>query len=155
LIPSEENSHGAKTEFRLRLPADLDRLAQARDFLETTFNSLGVDDTIGADLTLGIDEAITNIMVHGYRGGPGSIRLEVELKGSSLHIRLEDSAPLFDPTTVVPPDLAQPLEQRPVGGMGIPLMRRTTDQLLYRVTPDGRNELTMVKHHAVRARLEA
>ena len=155
MIPSEEGDHGAKTEFRLRLPADLDRLAEARDFLATAFKSLGVDDTIGADLALGIDEAITNIMVHGYRGGPGSIRLEVEPQGSSLHIRIEDSAPLFDPTTVVSPDLAQPLEQRPIGGMGIPLMRRTTDRLLYRVTPNGGNELTMIKHHAVHARAQA
>ena len=155
MIPSEEGGHSAKTEFRLRLPADLNRLAQARDFLATAFKTLGVDDTIGADLALGIDEAITNIMVHGYRGGPGSIRLEVEPRGSSVHIRLEDSAPLFDPTSVVSPDLAQPLEQRPIGGMGIPLMRRTTDQLLYRVTSDGGNELTLIKHHAVRARLQA
>ncbi len=149
LTPSDESVQNAKTEFRLKLPADLDSLAQAREFIATVFKSLGVDDTLGADLILGIDEAITNVMIHGYRGGPGAIRIEVAPHGSSVHIRLEDHAPLFNPTKAALPDLTLPLDQRPIGGMGIPLMRRTTDELLYRVSSDGGNELTMIKHHAV------
>ena len=41
-----------------------------------------------------------------------------------------------------------PLAQRPLGGMGVHMMRNYTDELHYNVTPDGRNQLTLVKYNA-------
>ena len=60
-------------------------------------------------------------------------------------MRLLDETPLFDPTAVPPPDINLPLEERPLGGLGVHMMRQLTDVLLYRVTEDGQNELIFVK----------
>ncbi len=46
------------------------------------------------------------------------------------------------------PLLTSPLAQRPFGGMGIHMMREFLDELTYKATTDGRNQLTLVKHQA-------
>ena len=50
------------------------------------------------DLILAVNEVATNIVVHGYRGQPGAIEIELRRQGDAIEIRLRDQAPLFDPT---------------------------------------------------------
>jgi serine/threonine-protein kinase RsbW len=66
----------------------------------------------------------------------------------ALLIKVLDDAPLFDPTATPTPDITVPLAQRPFGGMGVHMMREFVDELKYQVTANGRNQLTLVKHHA-------
>jgi anti-sigma regulatory factor (Ser/Thr protein kinase) len=58
---------------------------------------------------------------------------------------LADDATPFDPTTVPSPNLALPLEHRPLGGMGVQLARDLTDEVHYRAPASGGNELTLIK----------
>ncbi len=75
--------------------------------------------------------------------------MEVSLlrQGHTLRVEVCDNAPLFDPTRVAKPDITVPLDLRPFGGMGVHMMREFLDELHYRVTEDGRNQLTLIKHH--------
>ena len=67
----------------------------------------------------------------------------------AIEIRLRDQAPLFDPTRVPTPDLTLSLYKRPLGGMGVHVTRQVVDAMRYRVTPEGGNELTLVKQAIV------
>jgi serine/threonine-protein kinase RsbW len=129
----------------LHIAAELKNLAAIRRFIEKTARALGVDPAIVPDLLLAVDEAATNIIVHGYQGQEGPIEVEVEREGDALVIRLRDEAAPFDPTAIPPPDLSLPLEQRSPGGVGIYLMRQCVEQVTHRCTPQGGNELTLVK----------
>jgi anti-sigma regulatory factor (Ser/Thr protein kinase) len=71
--------------------------------------------------------------------------VEVRQAGDDLAVTLRDRAPAFDPTLVPEPDVSLPLEQRPVGGLGIYLSRRLVDDMRYRARPGGGNETTLVK----------
>ncbi|HEY4691363.1 MAG TPA: ATP-binding protein [Anaerolineae bacterium] len=135
-------SHPVST---LRLSAELRSLAAIRTFIEDTAAALRIDHDTTLDLLQAVDECATNIIVHGYRGRPGPIEIEMGRNGNVLIVRLRDRAPLFDPTQLPLPDISLPLEQRPVGGMGVFLARRLTDGMTYRVTPQGGNELTLIK----------
>ncbi len=95
------------------------------------------------DLVQAVDEAATNIIVHGYRGRPGWVDVAAELVGDSIVITLEDEAPTFDPTLVPEPDLTVPAAHRRPGGMGVHLMRLATDELRHSPRPGGGNILTM------------
>jgi len=135
--------------FSLRVAADVAQLAVIRAFVEQQARALGVDAFDIYDLILAVNEAATNIVVHGYRGRPGLIEIELLQLGDAIEIRLRDQAPLFDPTRVPVPDLTQPLHKRPLGGMGVHVLRELMDAMHYRVTPEGGNELTLVKRAIV------
>jgi serine/threonine-protein kinase RsbW len=125
--------------------AGLADLEEIRGFVRSAITSLGAGQALVDDLLLAVDELVTNIMVHGYRGQPGEVEIEVRKDGASFVVVLKDQAPPFDPTRVLPPDLTLPLEQRPVGGLGIFLARQAVDHVMHRATMNGGNELTLVK----------
>ena len=128
-------------------------LNDMREFLEKAVLALGGSDDDAGDLVLAVNEAVTNDLLHGYDGQPGPVTICVEVVDNDLRVILSDNAPPFDPTRVPPPDIFLPLEDRPLGGLGVHMMRQLTDELLYRPLADG-NELVFVKRGAL-ARAEA
>ncbi len=129
----------------LRVRARLENLADIREFAAGAAREAGLAGQSLDDLLVAVDEAVTNVILHGYRDGEGEIDILVEEVDRGLVVRLRDDAPAFDPVSVRPPELGEPLLSRPVGGMGVYLMRTLTDSLSHRMTPSGRNETVMVK----------
>ena len=130
----------------LRFLAELKSLAAIRSFVAEAATSLGANSDTAEDLVQAVDEAATNIILHGYAGKPGEIEVRVHCQAKSLVISLRDDAPAFDPTLVQPPDITLPLEKRPLGGLGIYIIRKSTDEIYHRLLPGGGNELTMIKY---------
>lgn len=120
-------------------------LNDIREFLESAVLTLGGDSDAAGDLVLAVNEAVTNTLLHGYNENPGVVVVSVEADDGDLLVRLIDDAPHFDPTAVPPPDINLPLEDRPLGGLGVHMMRQLTDELTYSVTTEGKNELLFVK----------
>ena len=129
----------------LCIAAELESLGAIRRFVQETATAMGSGPTAVSDVLLAVDEAATNTILHGYQGQPGLIEVEVGRAGDDLVVRLRDQAAPFDPTQVPPPDLNLPLEQRPVGGMGVYLIQQLMDEVTYSTTPQGGNQLVMVK----------
>lgn len=136
---------------RLSLPAELESLAVLRQFIVDAAVHGNCDARAIADLVLAATEAATNAILHGYRGQVGYLEAEVECEHDALVVRLRDRAPAFDPRQVPTPDLAAPLEERTPGGLGVYLMRALTDELVYRRTPAGENEITLIRRGACQA----
>ena len=133
---------------RLEIAADLDNLKQIRDFIEGAAQLAGFTHEGSGELLLAVDEAVTNIIMHGCQEGEGGmIELEVQDAPNACIIRIRDNGLLFDPTSRSDPNLnIPPLERDAPGGFGVYLFKHLVDQSSYRVTPDGLNELTLVKH---------
>lgn len=130
----------------LEIAADLDNLKQVRDFIEVSTQSAGLSHERTGELLLAVDEAVTNIIMHGCPGGGCAIELEFQGDSDACTIRIRDNAKLFDPTAMLAPNLdISPLERDAPGGFGVYLFEHLVDQTTYRTTPDGRNELTLLK----------
>jgi serine/threonine-protein kinase RsbW len=129
----------------LRVSAEPGNLAQVRRFVEKEAVELGVDPTVISDVVQAVDESVTNVIVHGYRGTPGVVEVEVQVAKGALVVQIRDHAPPFDPTRVPSPDLSRPLEHRPLGGMGVHLARELTDEMRHGTPPGWGNELTLMK----------
>lgn len=124
-------------------------LNDIREFLEGAILNLGGDEDTAGDFVLAVNEAVTNVLLHGYDERPGPVTVCVEADEKDLLVRLLDDAPLFDPTAVPPPDINLPLEERPLGGLGVHMMRQLTDELTYSVNENGKNQLVFLKRNVV------
>lgn len=131
----------------LEIKADLDNLGRVRNFIEAILGTSGLSKDRAGELLLAVDEAVSNIVMHGFKSGAdGDIELEVLQQPEALLVRIRDNAPLFDPTRGSNPHLEiSPLEREAPGGFGVYLLNHLVDRIAYRVTEDGRNELTMLK----------
>src|SRR5712692_10283423 len=81
-----------------------------------------VPEATVSHFNLALDEAISNIVLHAFDdAGAHEIGVRISLIEGILRAELVDDGRAFDPREVAAPDLAAPLEERPVGGLGIHL----------------------------------
>jgi serine/threonine-protein kinase RsbW len=130
-------------ERTLRLEVDLGELAEVRAFVRSGAMALGADDRAVGDIVLAVDEWVTNVVRHGYRGGHGPLEVALGQEGSTIVVRVRDRAPVFDPATAPPFDPSTPLRARRPGGMGIHLMYDLMSSVEHRPRSGGGNELTL------------
>ena len=129
----------------LHVTAELNNLATIRAFVEEAGLSYGFGEDLVFGMVLAVDEAATNVIVHGYRGRPGGIDVEVRREQEFAVVTVRDNAPPFNPESIPMPDVTVPLEQRKPGGLGIFLIRQFAEQIIHRTTPMGGNELILMK----------
>jgi serine/threonine-protein kinase RsbW len=129
----------------LSITADVHYLVIIRAFVEAAAAVLHAQARLVAHTVQAVDESASNIILHGYRGGPGLIEVEVKVVGNDLTVVLRDTAPVFDPTKLPEPDVTTALDERPIGGLGVFLARKLMDEIKHRERPGGGNELTLIK----------
>jgi serine/threonine-protein kinase RsbW len=134
----------------LRVGAELKNLGTIRGFVEEQLMALGIEGSQADHLVLAADELATNIILHGYQKQPGSIEVELAYHEDTLYVTLRDRAPVFNPNTMPEPDITVPLEQRALGGMGIFLARRASDEIRHIARPGGGNEVSLVKRGLIK-----
>jgi len=123
-------------------PAELKRLAGIlEEFCRQ--HRLSPDELLAVDLAL--HEHLTNIINYGYDDTkPRAIQIRLRLGDRLLRVEVEDDARPFNPLERAPVDTTVPLDQKPLGGLGIHMIRHSMDELEYR-RDGGRNILTMRK----------
>lgn len=135
--------------FDLSIKANLENLQRVRHFIEHAGNKLGVSEIALDDLLLVIDEAVTNVIIHGYDDLEGVVELHMEGEGDAVIIRIRDRAKTFDASNINAPQLDTALKDRPFGGMGIFLIKKMTDEAEFLPLPGGGNEIRLVKRGAI------
>jgi serine/threonine-protein kinase RsbW len=130
----------------LTVPGTLDSLALVREHVRAAAAEAGLDKKRAYRLELAVDEIATNIVNHGYleAGRTGDVVVHASIDAHRLTITLEDSGTPFDPRRLSRPDqIDLPLENRPIGGLGIFLAMENVDEFRYEFAHD-RNRNTFV-----------
>jgi serine/threonine-protein kinase RsbW len=96
------------------------------------------------ELELLIEEVLMNVSRYSYpEGAPGMVTITYSVPGSGeFAVEVCDQGIEFNPLTAEPPDLTLDLEQRPIGGLGILLLKSFAKSLTYR-REQGWNRLTL------------
>ncbi len=118
----------------LKVPGNLDSLSAIGQFVNAAASQAGLDKKTAYHLRLAVDEIATNIIVHGYdeAGLTGDVWVLTEMTEAALTIILEDSSPPFDPRNLGRPEhIDRPVEERPIGGLGIYLTIENVDKFDY------------------------
>ena len=96
-------------------------------------------------LQLALEEAVTNVINHGYADGqPHTFTVELAAADRRVTVILTDDAPAYNPLARAEVDIKLPLEQRPIGGLGVHLVKKLMDSARYE-RRDGRNILTFMR----------
>jgi serine phosphatase RsbU (regulator of sigma subunit)/anti-sigma regulatory factor (Ser/Thr protein kinase) len=121
---------------RVSYPGTLEALEPLRAYVKEAGEAAGLDRSAVYNLCLAIDEIATNVVLYGYEraGLSGDISVEALNDGRRLEIVLTDNAKPYDPASHQDPSeesLQLPLEDRPIGGLGIMLAKDAVDELQY------------------------
>ena len=129
---------------RKSYPATLDSLEQIALDAEAFCADAGADSASAFALNLCLEEVFANCATYGCGLDPKQkIEISLSARGGEIFAELSDSARAFDPLTQAPsPDLSADAESRPVGGLGIFLVKKHMDEVSYRREGD-KNVLSM------------
>jgi serine/threonine-protein kinase RsbW len=85
-----------------------------------------------ADMQIALDEVLTNVIDYGYTdSAEHEIRIRLQVVDGVLEAMVEDDAAAFDPLASAAPDLATPLQERRVGGLGLHFVRKLMTEVTY------------------------
>jgi anti-sigma regulatory factor (Ser/Thr protein kinase) len=128
----------------LTLPAKTESLGAVTRFLREGARDASFSEARMGEIDLIVEEIFMNIARYSYpEGASGVVSVSYTVWGSGeLAVEFGDQGVAFDPLTVAPPDLADDLEERRPGGLGVFLLKEFADSLSYR-REQGWNRLTL------------
>ena len=134
-----------RLEKKLTLPNDLADVPLLEDFVEEVSEAAGLDMSTTLQLNLALEEAVVNVMEYAYpEGFKGKLCIEALVHSSNLQLIITDEGRPFDPTKTADVDVTLSAEERPIGGLGIYLVRQIMDTVSY-ARVGGKNVLTLTK----------
>ena len=111
----------------------LSELRRLADFLDDLGEEWELNPGLVFSLNLVLEEALTNIILYGFQDTDNhSIEMEFSrTQIDQLVVSVIDDGHPYDPTQKEDPDLSLPAEERPVGGLGIFLIKKIMDKVEY------------------------
>lgn len=133
----------------LTVSGTLDSLDHIAEYIAHAATAAGLDKKASYKLRLAVDEIATNVIVHGYQNAEqlGTLDLRAELDQNRLTVFLEDTSVAFDPLEKVDLEAStihQPIEARPIGGLGIYLAVRGVDKFIHERIGDRNRNIFIV-----------
>ena len=129
----------------LTLPNNIDTIPQLNKFINGFCEEQGIDMDVCMSLNLAIEEAVVNVMSYAYPSGTtGYVDIEAEADKNTVTFIISDTGIPFNPTEKADVDITLSAEERPVGGLGIHLVRAIMDTVSYEYA-DHKNILTLKK----------
>jgi len=129
----------------LIVPAADERLDEVVEFVLNGLNARGCPEVTQLQIELAVEEIFVNIAHYAYPPGHGSVTVTREITpGGLLRVTLSDSGTAYDPLERPGPELSLPIEEKPEGGLGIFMARKSMDRTYYEHR-GGKNILTLEK----------
>jgi serine/threonine-protein kinase RsbW len=129
----------------IKIKNQIGELERVNQFLEEIASELGLDMELQMNLNLVLEEMVSNVIFYAYpEGKTAEIELVAESHGKELTFVLTDRGKEFDPTAKEDVDVTLSAEERPIGGLGIHLIRQIMTHISYE-RKDGKNILTLSK----------
>ena len=123
----------------------IDQLEALPGFVEDACSKFGIEDQ-AAGINLALEEALANVMLYAYpEGTTGTVTLKARGLEGGMEFILSDEGKPFDPTAAPEADISMDVDERPIGGLGIFLVKQIMDSVSYEYR-DGHNVLTMIKN---------
>ena len=131
----------------LKLKARVENIPQVTEFIDAQLEALDCPMKAQMQIDISVEEIFVNISQYAYPGGVGYA--DIQISGSSADGRFiivfRDRGIPYDPLRKSDPDITLGAEDRPIGGLGIFMVKKNMDKLEYSRS-GGENILTMTKN---------
>ena len=115
------------------------------DAIEAHLAGAGAPKSAIGPVLIALDEVVSNVLNHGGDGGADpTVQVDVRVADGQVAVEVADDGAAFNPIAADAPDTTQSIEDRPVGGLGIHLVKTLMDSVAYD-RADGRNLLRFSK----------
>lgn len=141
---------GDRCEARLSIRVHDGAMRKLEDFVDTFAAAHGLAPDDKARTLIVLEELLTNLSKYGYPNqhkSKGLAEVTLELEGNRLTIEFSDDGHPFDPLVAASPDSAQSVRDRPVGELGLHIVRELADEVRYD-RRDGRNVIRVSRRVA-------
>ena len=132
---------------QIKVKADTAELDNVLSFADTILEELGCSVKAQMQIDIAIEEIFVNIAHYAYPEAEGEAVIYVEPGegSSSVTITFEDEGIPYDPLKNEDPDITLSADDRPIGGLGIFMVKKSMDEVSYEYK-DGKNRLTIKKN---------
>lgn len=127
-----------------KVEAKLERLPEVLAFLDAELDAAECSPKIGMQLDIAAEEIFVNIANYAYTPDVGEAVICVTVTPELAEIIFRDRGVPYNPLAKPDPDVTKPAKQRRIGGLGIFMVKKSMDEMLY-AHEDGQNILTMRK----------
>lgn len=111
---------------------EITELNRVVTFLEGLEEEWQLPLAIITPINLVLEEALSNVIFYAYeKGSTHEIKIDFAHTANQLDIAITDTGKPFDPTRKEDPDIDLPAEERPIGGLGIFLIRKIMNEVSY------------------------
>jgi len=125
------------------LPANIESLEEFIQSVSSLAEKLQFSQKIIQKIQLAVEEALVNIFHYAYPEGTGEVTITCSLDDKKRFvIEIEDAGSPFNVLSVTAPDTQSDISDRPIGGLGIFLIKKMMEDVQYR-REDGKNILTL------------
>ena len=129
---------------KYKFPSQFEYLDEIRSHVAREARAAGFSDQDIYALQLAADEAVTNVITHGYAGrATGSYQIDLDISAEQVTLVISDQGRAFDPQRAPMPNQTAGAEQRPPGGLGLYLIHQFMDVVRYE-SAAGTNRLTLI-----------
>jgi serine/threonine-protein kinase RsbW len=138
--------HPADPEsFRLTIPSQTRYLNLVTGLAKRASLVAGMDDATAAKVSIAVDEAVTNVIIHAYHNeADHQVEIEVRFLSEALEVRIWNTGKGIRDDDVSLPDPREYVKHPRKGGLGLLLMSRFMDEIHF-MEADGRSECCMIK----------
>ena len=127
------------------LTNDISEISKLNGFVEEIGSELSLSPDVIFNLNLVLEEAVVNVINYAYpKEEHEFIYLSARMHEGSIVLVLTDNGKEFDPTLAPEVDITLSADERPIGGLGIFLIRQIMNEVRYERI-DGKNVLTLEK----------
>lgn len=130
----------------LKIQALVEKLPEVAEFVDIELEKLDCNMKVQMQIDVAVEEIFVNIANYAYQPdvGDATIIFDTVDDGKTVSITFKDSGVPYNPLEKEDPDITLSGEQRPIGGLGIFMVKKSMDKVLYE-HKDGQNVLTLLK----------
>ena len=139
--------HYLPATHHLTLHNEIGQISLLPAFVEEVVGASKLDPAQTDSLNLALEEAVTNVILYAYpEGTDGLVQIDAAVSENGVTFTMTDKGKAFDPTARKEVDINAGVEERPIGGLGIHLVRQIMDRVRYERIGD-KNVLYLTKNY--------